>query len=211
MQNNNDEYYKQIFHSNVSLNYENHSIIKINLTYRFRLYIFCFLILTSTSTASPIPPVNSNQVNSLSYIQQPSPSTTFSIEKFQLKDSSTPSIYPQLDKYNVYRHIPIPSYSNHAVIQVYGNKNFNNQQQLRRERYRRTMIDRMFLMFDDDADGQLTKDELYSLSLHLNIFPKIHHFLKQMFYGCLVLLFCLLFLLLLLFLRNNVVNIDLCE
>ncbi|CAF3298662.1 unnamed protein product [Rotaria socialis] len=177
MQNNNDEYYKQIFHSNVYLNYDNHSIIKINLTNRFRLYIFCFLILTSASTALPIPPVNSNQANSLSYIQQPS--TTFSIEIFQFKDSSTPSIYPQLDKYNVYRHIPIASYSNNAVIQVYDDKNLNNQPQLRRERYRRAMIDRMFLMFDEDADGQMTKDELYSLSLRLNIFPKMHHFLKQ--------------------------------
>jgi hypothetical protein len=70
-------------------------------------------------------------------------------------------------------------------------------EQLRRERQRRTMVDRMLALFDDDGqslnrafdlsyvddyflgNGQLTKDELYSMALRSNMFPKIHYYLKQ--------------------------------
>ncbi|CAF4676754.1 unnamed protein product, partial [Rotaria sp. Silwood2] len=178
MQENNDEYYKQIFYSNEYLNYDKDLLIKINLTKQFRLVIFCILILTSQTNALPIFRVNSNPIVSLSNIQKSS--TSFSTTKFQLKNLSTPSNRLQLDNYKIYRHIPISSYSNNAIVQANYQRNLNNQQQqLRRERYRRIMIDRIFLIFDEDANGQLTKDELYSLSLRLNIFPKYHHFLKK--------------------------------
>jgi hypothetical protein len=65
------------------------------------------------------------------------------------------------------------------IVQVHNPENFSSQQPLKRERYRRQMIDWMFLSFDEDSNGQLSKDELYSLSLRLNIFPKIHYFLKK--------------------------------
>ncbi|CAF1440691.1 unnamed protein product [Rotaria sordida] len=179
MQENNDEYYKQIFYSNEYLNYNKDLIIKINLTNQFRLFIFCILILTSQTNALPIRRINSNQIINLYNIQQFSTTTTI-----QVTTPRTPSNHLQLNNYNIYQHIPISSYSNSGFVQVYNQRNFHNQQQqqqkqLRRERYRRIMIDRMFLIFDEDANGQLTKDELYSLSLRLNIFPKFHHFLKK--------------------------------
>jgi len=130
--------------------------------------------------------------NSL-YNQQPLPSFPAAI--VQITDNSTPT---SLNSYKVYRRLPISSYSNGAPVHVYDQTNLINQQQLKRERYRRTMIDRIFLLFDEDglflikflftliffffpnlANGQLSKDELYTLSLRLNIFPKLHRFFKQ--------------------------------
>ena len=77
------------------------------------------------------------------------------------------------------------------------NNNLMNQQ-LQRERQRRAMIDRMLALFDEDGEneiwiliqsslfslfalgnGQLTKDELYSMALRSNMFPKFHYYLKQ--------------------------------
>jgi hypothetical protein len=125
--------------------------------------------------------VNFNQqLDSSSYIQKPSPS--FPINIVQLTD------HPQINTYQVYRRFPsptqkiLPSYSNNAGIRVYDQTNSNNQQkqQLRRERQRRIMIDKLFLLFDEDGNRQLSKDELHTLGLRLNIFPKVHHFLKQM-------------------------------
>ncbi len=54
MQENSDEYYKQIFYSNEYVNNTKDYIIKINLTNRFYLFLFIFLILTSHSNALPI-------------------------------------------------------------------------------------------------------------------------------------------------------------
>jgi hypothetical protein len=64
----------------------------------------------------------------------------------QLTEHSTP-----INTYKIYQHHPIPSYSNGAVVQVSDQTNFNNRQQLKRERYRRIMIDRMFSIFDEDG------------------------------------------------------------
>ncbi|CAF1366054.1 unnamed protein product, partial [Adineta ricciae] len=107
----------------------------------------------------------------------------------QLSDGS---VYPQ-QPYKFYRRIPnqqingIPMYSNAVAVQVQQPPTVvlqtpNQQQftlQIRRERQRRAMIDRMVTLFDDDGNGQLTKDELYSMALRSNIFPKIHYYLKQ--------------------------------
>jgi len=56
------------------------------------------------------------------------------------------------------------------------------------------MIDKIVLLFDEDGllllffklilfrylgNGQLTKDELYSMALRSNMFPKFHYYLKQ--------------------------------
>ena len=90
-----------------------------------------------------------------------------------ISNGITSTYIPQ--SYKIYR----PSYPNGAIVQVHNPANFSNQQPLKRERYRRKMLDRIFLLFDEDANGQLSKDELYSLSLRLNIFPKLHLFLKK--------------------------------
>ncbi|CAF0777041.1 unnamed protein product [Rotaria sordida] len=211
----NDDYYRQILHSNEHINYEQDIKLKIILTNRLRLILFIFLILTSQSNAVPIfqslpISVDSNQSSGLSSIQQSS--SSLPIAMVQLTDRS---LYPQ-SLYKVYRRMSnpvqqqkqqqqqqlknIPSYSNGAVINIYDQTNFINQQQqqqqqsamifqnpneqqltlqLKRERQRRTMIDRMVSMFDEDGDGQLERDELYSMALRSNMFPKFHHYLKQ--------------------------------
>ncbi len=112
--------------------------------------------------------VNYNQPERLSYIQQ-SPSS-LPIARVQLTDRSTYSQQP----FNIYRRYPIqqqqqlnniPSYSNGAVVQVYDQtsqqqssafvqQNPNQQKltlQLRRERQRRSMIDKIVVLFDEDG------------------------------------------------------------
>jgi hypothetical protein len=54
MQENSDEYYKQIFYSNEYVNNTKDYIIKINLINQFYLFLFIFLILISHSNALPI-------------------------------------------------------------------------------------------------------------------------------------------------------------
>ena len=61
------------------------------------------------------------------------------------------SIYPSLHTYKIYRHFPILSYSNGVEIQTHNQIHAGNQKQLRRERYRRTMINNMFLLFDENG------------------------------------------------------------
>jgi hypothetical protein len=55
VQENLDEYYKQIFYSNDYLIDENNPAIRINLFHRSYLLIFIFLIFTSQSNALSIP------------------------------------------------------------------------------------------------------------------------------------------------------------
>jgi len=112
--------------------------------------------------------VNYNQPGSLSYIQQPP--SSLPVARVELTDRS----YPQ-QTFKVYRRFPnpiqqplnnIPSYSNGAVVQVYDQTNFINQQQssvivqnsnqqltlqIRRERQRRAMIDKIVTIFDEDG------------------------------------------------------------
>ncbi|CAF0735013.1 unnamed protein product [Adineta steineri] len=181
---NNDEYYKQIIHSNEHNNSDQDLNIKILLTNRFRLILFIFLFLTTHTNALPAYPTQMNY-------NQPS-------VPVQLNDRS---IYPTQQTFKVYRRFPtqiqqqqqqfnnIPSYSNAAIVQVHSQQNptiyvqnSNEQQytlQLRRERQRRAMIDRMVTLFDEDGNGQLTKDELYSMALRSNAFPRFHSYLKQ--------------------------------
>jgi hypothetical protein len=105
--------------------------------------------------------VNYNQPQSL---QSPS---SLPVAMVQLTDRS---MYPQ-QFFKVYRRFPatiqsqfnnIPSYSNAAVVQVHNQQqsssiivqNPNEQQftlQIRRERQRRAMIDRMVSLFDEDG------------------------------------------------------------
>jgi hypothetical protein len=130
--------------------FNNKNDFLIEINLSNRSYLFLLIIFILTSQTNALP--IPQDINS-SYIQQP----------------PVP--------YKIYR--PIPSYANGMIVQVHNPANFSNQEPLKRERYRRKMIDRMFLSFDEDSNGQLSKDELYSLSLRLNIFPKIHHFLKK--------------------------------
>ncbi|UJR09586.1 hypothetical protein I4U23_013821 [Adineta vaga] len=160
----NDECYKQILCFNESVYHEKESIFKINPLDRFHLYVLLVLILTSQSNALPIH--QKKYENPASY----------PIAMVHFIDRSTPVMYSQLNSYKIYRRIPLLSSSNNNA---YSPTNSNHQQELKRERYRRTMIDRLFTFFDEDVNGQLSKDELYSLSLRLNIFPKFHRFLKQ--------------------------------
>lgn len=115
----------------------------------------------------------------------------------QLADQS--ALPPQ--SYRVYRRMPnpIPSYSNGAVVQNYDQQQppqaIIQDQQIRRERQRRAMVEKIVTIFDEDGEfirfvllpstcfhlgnGQLTKDELYSMALRSNMFPKFHYYLKQ--------------------------------
>lgn len=127
----------------------------------------------------------------VNYIQQVT--SPLPIAMVQLANRSP---YPQ-QSFKIYRRLPnpVPSYPNNAIVQIYDQTNYNQQQpssmivqnpnqqqitlQLKRERQRRTMIDKIILLFDENGDGQLTKDELYSMALRSNMFPKFHHYLKQ--------------------------------
>ncbi len=80
------------------------------------------------------------------HLQQPT--LSFPIDRVQLTDRSTPSIH----SYKFYRVHSTPNYPNEVIVQVSDQTNFfNQQQQLTRERYRRTMIDRLFSKFDEDG------------------------------------------------------------
>lgn len=83
-----------------------------------------------------------------------------------------PSVYPMQ-----------ASYANGAQVQINDRHQVKlpslQEEQYRRERQRRMMIEKLFHLFDEDGNGQLTNDELYSMALRSNIFPKIHSYLKQ--------------------------------
>jgi hypothetical protein len=94
----------------------------------------------------------------VNYNQQPP--SSLPVARVQLTDRST---YSQ-QSFKVYRRFPnsiqqqlnnIPSYSNGAVVQIYDQTNFNNQQQLtlqiRRERQRRAIIEKIVTIFDEDG------------------------------------------------------------
>ncbi|CAF2116572.1 unnamed protein product [Rotaria magnacalcarata] len=198
----NDEYYRQILHSNEHFNYNKDITFKIIFTNRFRLILFIFLILTSQSNALPMYqtlriPFDSNQPGNLSPTQKPLPTPMVKI--------TDRSLYPQ-HSYKVHRRISkpiqpqlphIPSYSNGAGIKIYDQTNTNHRQeqpwlitfqnpneqqltiQLKRERQRRAMIEKMVTLFDEDGNGHLEKDELYSMALRSHVFPKFYQYLKQ--------------------------------
>ncbi|UJR36515.1 hypothetical protein I4U23_029236 [Adineta vaga] len=183
----NDDYYKQIIYSHEQRISNQKIKLEIILTNRTHLIFFIFLIFTSQTYALPLyqaPSVNYNSVQNYNYNQQSLP-----VAMVQLSDRP---VYPQ--SYKMYRRFPNqqvnthPGYSNAAVVQVRQPaavilQNHPNEQQLtlqlRRERQRRAMIDKMVTLFDEDGNGQLTKEELYSLALRSNIFPKFHYYLKQ--------------------------------
>ncbi len=151
----NDEYYRQILYSNEYFHLKQDIQIKINRINYFYLILLIILFLTSQTNALPIYQP---------YIQQTQ--SNLPIARVQLTDRSVYS--PQ--SFNVYRRYPnpiqqkqvnqIPSYSNGANVQIYDQTNFNNQQQslammqnqqLRRERQRRAMIEKIFIIFDEDG------------------------------------------------------------
>ncbi len=150
----NDEYYRQIFYSNEYLHTKQKIRFKINLTNHLPLFLFMFLFLTSQSNALPI-----YQSGSLAYIQQPPPSG-LPVAMVGLTDRSPYS--PQ--SFNVYRRFPtptqqqqvnrIPSYSNGAVVQIYDQQQSSaivQNHQLKRERQRRAMIEKIVTIFDEDG------------------------------------------------------------
>ncbi|CAF1364153.1 unnamed protein product, partial [Adineta ricciae] len=175
----NDDYYKQIIHSTKQRHSNQEIKLQIIVANRIHLILFIFLFLTCQTSSLPL-----YQTPSVNYNQQGLPAAMV-----QLSDGS---VYPQ-QAYKVYRRIPnqqmnaIPMYSNAVAVQVQQPPTVvlqtpNQQQftlQIRRERQRRAMIDRMVTLFDDDGNGQLTRDELYSMALRSNIFPKFHYYLKQ--------------------------------
>jgi hypothetical protein len=142
----NDEYYRQILHLNEHF-YNCEQDIKIIFNNRLRTILFVFFILISQSNALPLYP---------SYIQ--SPPSSLPVAMVQLTEQS---VYPQ-QTYKIYRRFPnqieqpmqpIPSYSNGAVVQIYDQTNSHNQQQFRRERQRRAMIDKIVTIFDEDGSS----------------------------------------------------------
>ena len=177
----NDEYYRQISSSNEYLPPKQKIRLPIHFINHIALILFILLLLTSQTNALPI------------YARQSS-SPNLPIAMVQLTDRSVYS--PQT--FNVYRRFPNPMQQQiHRIppVQIYESSNVQNQQ-LRRERQRRAMVDKMITMFDDDGmkssrlyssicsslrlgNGQLTSEELYSMALRSNIFPKFHHYLKQ--------------------------------
>ena len=116
--------------------------LRLLLTHRSRLYLLLLLILTSQTHALPILASAHLDLGS-------SPSSSLSTANIQWSTTPSPT-----DPYRVYRHMPIllanlqPSYSNGGTVQVHSQRNFS---QLRRERHRRAMIDRLLLAFDDDG------------------------------------------------------------
>lgn len=176
-----EEVYKQIRSPSGCWNPRTDFDLKLLLDYRC---LFLLLILTTHTHALPIPAVG------------PSSSSSLPTSNIQwMSHSTTPS---PMEPYRTYRHMPIllanvqPSYSNGGTVQLHSQRNFS---QLRRERHRRAMIDRLLLIFDDDgewpcryfsvhsrshlANGEFSKDEFYSFALRLNIFPRFHQYLKQ--------------------------------
>lgn len=75
------------------------------------------------------------------------------------------------------------SYSNAGQVQIINPHRMiypsMQDEQYRRERQRRMMVDKLFRLFDEDGNGQLTNDEFYSMALRSNIFPKLHSYFKQ--------------------------------
>lgn len=132
-----DDDYKQIFFSNqFFFNEDRHSSIRIDLTNRTYLLIFILLIFTSQSiTALPVSPSKSS----------------FETNPFNLSLSSSSVVNYHHVQSLVSNRPPstpiIPSYPNGMIVQIRN----ENQRQFKRERYRRSMIDRLFSQFDDDG------------------------------------------------------------
>lgn len=74
-------------------------------------------------------------------------------------------------------------YSNAGQVQIINPNRMMypsmQDEQYRRERQRRMMVEKLFRLFDEDGNGQLTNDEFYSMALRSNIFPKIHSYFRQ--------------------------------
>ena len=138
MEESNDECYKQILCFNDCIqHHERNFPIKINPIDRLHFCILLVLILTSQSNALPTPPSRYD---------------TYPVAMVQIVDRVTTSTsHPQVNSYKIYRRIPHSSYSNHAVEHAYSPTNINHQQEFKRERYRRTMIERLFTSFDEDG------------------------------------------------------------
>ena len=180
----NDEFYRQLSIEHVQYEQEYQLFRLCCLTNRLHLIVFLILICFShTTNALPIYHQNSQVTVQTPY--------------------RTYQRYPtqQLNNNNLNS---IPSYSNGAYVQIYNPQSAifmhnSNQLQIRRERQRRAMIDRLVVLFDEDGwclkiahirilssffrlgNGQLTKEELYSMAIRSNTFPKFHQFLKQTF------------------------------
>ena len=177
----NDEYYRQILHLNEHFNIEQDIKIILTNRFRLILFIFFILtsqsnalpIYQSLQTQSKYFRSRFFGINFclVNYNQQ-SPSS-LPVAMVQLTDRSHPQ-----QSFKVYRRFPnpiqqqlnnIPSYSNGAVVQIYDQTNINNQQQsspivqnpnqqqqqftlqVRRERQRRAMIEKIVTMFDEDG------------------------------------------------------------
>ena len=158
----NDEYYRQIFSSNEYLLPKQKILFQINFINHLSLFLFIILFLTSQANALPI------------YVQQ-TQTSGLPVAMVQLTDRSVYSPPPP-PTFHVYRRFPnpiqqqqqlnrLPNYPNSAIVQVYDQQvptNVQNQQ-LRRERQRRAMIDKMVTIFDDDGMNLY----LYSNSLYV--------------------------------------------
>ncbi len=160
----NDEYYRQIFSSNEYLPFKQKILFQINFINHISLILFMFLFLTSQANSLPI------------YVQQ-TPSPGLPLTMVEINDRSAYSPHT----FNVYRRYPnsiqqqqinrIPSYSNSAFVQVYDQQQQVSasvqNQQLRRERQRRAMVDKMVIIFDEDGIDSflILFDNLFALIL----------------------------------------------
>ena len=141
----NDESCRQISSSNADAYSKEAIQIKLNFTHRLRLIFLVFLFFTSHSNALPIP-------------RSQSPPPSYPLAMVQLTERLP---YPQ-QSFNVYRRFPnpiqqpvhlIPSYSNGGAVQVYNPQSsvIAQNQQFKRERQRRAMVEKIITIFDEDG------------------------------------------------------------
>ncbi|CAF1066154.1 unnamed protein product [Didymodactylos carnosus] len=147
--------------------------------------------------------VRSNNYPYLSnqYLPQNSQQThlnTYKVYKHQPVLNQIPQYPNVIQPQQQQQRLRVPSYSNGGLTQIldqtaYSQNNVNNNignssiiqqniqqvtNNIRRERQRRAMIDKMLILFDDDGNGQLDANEFFSMSLRTNMFPKFHNYLK---------------------------------
>ncbi len=162
----NDEYYRQIFSSNEYLLPKQKILFQINFINHLSLFLFIILFLTSQANALPIY-VQQTQTSGLPVAMVEltdrsvySPPPTFHVyRRFPnpIQQVNRLPNYPNSAAVQVYDQQQVnrmPKYPNNDVVQVYDKQQVSTNvqnQQLRRERQRRAMIDKMVTIFDEDG------------------------------------------------------------
>ena len=132
------------------------------VNHRFYRIVFVILILISPSNALPLYPAR------VPYIQQyPSQPVQFSYSPYAASVQQAPAMLAYPSRCPTTARTASPCYGR------------THGRPLRRRRFVRPRAPLSSSLSLDLGDGQLTKDELYSMALRSNIFPKFHHYLRQ--------------------------------